>query len=132
MNENALSSAAALSGRLLLAIIFVMEGWGKIGGYAGAAAYMETFGVPGVLLPLAIAVETGGGLMVALGWRTRLAAVALAGFSILAAALFHANLADRNQGLHFWKDIAIAGGFLVLAAHGAGGWSLDRVRSRAA
>lgn len=111
-------------GRLLLATIFLLEGWSKLRGYDAAAAYMTRFGVPGALLPAVIAVEIVGGLMIAAGWQTRVAAAGLAIFCILAAVLFHANLADRNQLLHFEKDLAIAGGLLVLAVAGAGRWSL--------
>ncbi len=85
---------------------------------------MTRFGVPGALLPAVIAIEIAGGLMIAAGWQTRIASVGLAVFCILAAVLFHANVSDRNQLLHFEKDLAIAGGLLVLAVAGAGRWSL--------
>ncbi len=111
-------------GRLLLASLFILEGWSKLRGYDAAAAYMDRFGVPGVLLPALIAIELAGGLMIAVGWQTRLAAVVLALFSVLAACLFHANW-DRNQLLHFEKDLATAGGLLVLAIAGAGRWSAE-------
>ena len=119
-----LGSAVLAIGRLLLAALFLLEGWSKLRGYDAAAAYMTRFGVPGALLPAVIAVEIGGGLMLAAGWQTRVAAAGLAVFCILAAVLFHANVADRNQLLHFEKDLAIAGGLLVLAATGAGRWSV--------
>jgi putative oxidoreductase len=86
---------------------------------------MDRFGVPGVFLPAVIAVELTGGLMIAVGWQTRLAAVVLALFSVLAACLFPANFSDRNQLLHFEKDLAIAGGLLVLAIAGPGRWSVE-------
>ena len=118
-------SAAGLAvGRLLLASLFILEGWSKIRGYDAALAYMQRYGVPGVLLPAVIALELVGGIMIVVGWWTRLAALALAIFCVLAAALFHANLADRNQLLHFEKDLAIAGGLLLLAITGPGPWSL--------
>jgi putative oxidoreductase len=120
-----LGAAGLAIGRLLLAAIFVLEGWSKLRGYDAAAAYMNRFGVPGVLLPAVIALELGGGLMIAAGWQTRLAAAALAMFCILAAVLFHGNLADRSQFLHFEKDLAIAGGLLALVVAGAGRWSVD-------
>ena len=84
--------------------------------------------MPGALLPLVIALELGGGLLLAIGWQTRLAALALAVFCVLAAVLFHVNLADRNELLHFEKDLAIAGGLLVLFAFGAGRYSVDAMR----
>ena len=124
--EGALISAGLLVGRLLLALIFLHEGWSIIGGYSGAAAYMQKFGVPGVLLPAVIALQLGGGLLIAAGALTRVVAVAFALFCSLTAILFHWQFADSNQLLHFEKDLAIAGGFLVLAVNGAGKWSLDR------
>jgi putative oxidoreductase len=125
LEASPLAAAGLAAGRLLVAAIFILEGWSKVRGYDAAAAYMDRFGVPSVLLPAVIALELGGGLMIATGWRTRIAAVALAGFCIAAAVLFHNQLADRNQLLHFEKDLAIAGGLLVLAVAGAGRWSVD-------
>ena len=115
-----------LIGRLLLAALFVIDGWSKVTNFVPAGAYMSAFGVPSVLLPLVILTEVGGGLCLIVDWQTRVAALALAGFCIMAAILFHANFADRNQLLHFQKDLAIAGGLLALFACGPGGWSLDR------
>jgi putative oxidoreductase len=121
-----LAASGLAVGRVLLAALFVLEGWSKIRGYQAAADYMDGYGVPGALLPAVIALELGGGLMLALGWRTRIAAVALAGFCVAAAVLFHSQLLDRSHLLHFEKDLAIAGGLLVLAVAGAGRWSVDR------
>jgi putative oxidoreductase len=120
-----LQSAAALAGRLAIAWIFALEGTDKIIHYAGVGAYMEANGVSSALLPLVILTEFGGGILVALGFFTRFAALALAGFCVLAAVLFHWNFADAGEWINFNKDIAIAGGFLALAAFGAGDWSLD-------
>jgi putative oxidoreductase len=128
MSSEVVRASAALLGRLLLAALFVLEGWSKVRGYAPAAAYMERYSVPGTLLPAVIALELGGGLLLAIGWQTRLAALALAVFCVLAAVLFHGNLADRSHLLHFEKDFAIAGGLLVLFAFGAGRYSLDGMR----
>jgi putative oxidoreductase len=122
--------AAALFGRLLLAAIFLHEAWSKLTGYAGAIAYMQAFGLSGQLLPLAIATELGCGLLIALGFYTRAAALVLAAFCMATAVLFHLKLSDRNQLLHFEKDLAIAGAFLVLFAHGGGAWALDTLRKR--
>jgi len=123
--QDTLGNAAGLVGRVMLAAIFVQAGWGKIWSYGGTAKYMESQGVPGMLLPLVIAVELVGGLLVAVGWQTRLAAIALAGFTLAAGLLFHFQPADQGQMIHFMKNIAITGGFLVLAMTGAGAWSLD-------
>jgi putative oxidoreductase len=129
---SSVTAAAALAGRLLLATIFLHEAWSKLAGYSAALAYMQAFGVPGQLLPLAIAVELGCGLLILCGYHTRAAALILAGFCVATAVLFHGKFGDRNQLLHFEKDLAIAGGLLVLFAHGAGAWALDALRSRAA
>ena len=120
-----LNDVSTLAGRILLAFLFIMAGYGKIGGYAGTQAYMEAMGVPGALLPLVIATELGGGLLILLGLGTRLAAVALAGFSILAAVLFHFKPDDPMQMIMLMKNFAIAGGLLVLFALGSGALSLD-------
>lgn len=113
-----------LAGRLLIAFIFVGAGWSKIGGYEGTQQYMQSVGVPGALLPLVIFVELGGGLAIILGLLTRLAAFGLAVFSIVSAVLFHGG-ADQIQQIMFMKNLAMAGGFLFLVAHGAGAISLD-------
>ena len=125
-----IQEAAAFLGRLLLAAIFLHEAWSKLIGYAAALAYMKAFGVPGWLLPFAIAVEAGCAFLIVIGYRTRLAAFVLAGFCIATAALFHTKLGDRNQLLHFEKNLAMAGGFLVLLAHGGGAWAIDAWRRR--
>lgn len=125
MSNPSLNSAVLLVARLMLAAIFIQSGYNKIIGYEGSAAYMQAAGVPGQLLPLVIAVELGGGILIALGWYTRLMAFLLAGFTLAAAVLFHFKVGDRNQMIHFMKNIAIAGGFLSLVANGAGRWSID-------
>jgi putative oxidoreductase len=121
-----------LLGRLLISVIFIMAGWSKIGGYAGTQAYMESMGVPGMLLPVVIATELGGGLLVLFGLWARAAAFALAGFSLLAGALFHFKPDDQMQMMILMKNFAIAGGFLFLVARGAGALSLDGWRARRA
>jgi len=116
---------ADLVGRIFMALIFLSAGFSKIGGYAGTQQYMESQGVPGMLLPLVIAVEIAGGLAMIAGWRTRLFALALAGFCLLSGILFHANFGDQMQMILFMKNVAMAGGFLVIYANGAGELSLD-------
>jgi putative oxidoreductase len=125
LNSPSVENAAKLVGRLLLVLIFIQAGYGKIGGYEGTAKYMASAGVPGLLLPLVIAVELAGGLLIAIGYQTRLAALALAGFTALSALLFHFDFGDRGQAINFMKNISIAGGFLVLVGSGAGAWSVD-------
>jgi putative oxidoreductase len=123
--------AAALAGRLLIAALFLHEAWSKLTGYSAALAYAQAFGVPGQLMPLAIAVEVSCGFLILLGYHTRAAALLLAGFCVATAVLFHTKLGNRNELLHFEKDLAIAGGLLVLFARGTGGWALDALRSAA-
>ena len=122
--------SAELAGRILMVAIFLMSGLGKLAQYAGTQAYMASAGVPGGLLPLVIAVEVGGAIAILLGFKTRWAALGLAGFSIVSALLFHNNFADQIQMIMFLKNVAMAGGFLLLVAHGAGPLSLDH-RSKA-
>jgi putative oxidoreductase len=126
---NKLNPAGALAGRVLLAAIFILAGFSKIGGYAGTQGYMEAMGVPGALLPVVIVAELGGGLLVLAGLWTRLAAFALAGFSILAGVLFHFKPDDQMQMMILMKNVAMGGGFLVIAAHGARALSLDAWRA---
>jgi putative oxidoreductase len=125
-----MNATTSLLGRLGLSLIFIISGWGKIAGYAATQQYMEAMGVPGGLLPLVIALELGGGLAILGGAFTRWVALALAAFSLAAAALFHGNLGDANQAIAFWKNLAMAGGFLMLVANGAGAFSLDAVLAR--
>ena len=113
-------------GRVMLAHIFFLAGISKITGYAGTQGYMEAMGVPGGLLPLVILVEIVGGLAMIVGWQTRWAALGLAGFTLVAAFLFHFNLADQMQSILFMKNISVAGGLLLLAAYGPGALSLDK------
>ncbi|MGH8457724.1 MAG: DoxX family protein [Nevskiales bacterium] len=121
-----------LVGRILLAAIFIFAGYGKLGAYDATQAYMASQGVPGMLLPLVILLELGGGIAIVLGLFTRLTAVALAGFCVASALLFHSNAAEQMQAVMFMKNLAMAGGFLILAAHGPGDISLDNRNSRPA
>lgn len=121
---------APVAGRILLALIFVLAGIGKLGaGYAGTQGYMNAMGVPGMLLPLVILLEIGGGLALVLGWQTRIAALLLAGFTLLAGLIFHNNFGDQTQMIMFLKNLAITGGLLVLAVHGPGAYSLQSRKS---
>ena len=115
-----------LSGRTLLAVLFLLSGLGKIAGYTATAGYMSALGVPSALLPIVIATEVLGAIAIILGWQTRITAFLLAGFSLLSAFIFHSNFADQIQMIMFFKNVSIAGGFLLLLANGAGPLSLDR------
>lgn len=120
-----LNNAAKLAARVLLSIIFLVSGFGKITGYAGTVAYMASMGVPSALLPLVILVELVGGLMILVGYQTRLAALVLAAFTLVAGIIFHMQFGNQGQMIHFMKNLAIAGGFLQVFATGPGLWSVD-------
>lgn len=124
--NSAVLATFELAGRIFLSVLFLVSGLGKIGAYAGTVAYMASQGVPGALLPVVIALEVGGPLFLVLGWKTRITAFLLAGFTLVTALVFHADFADPVQVTLFLKNVAIAGGLLVLVANGAGPLSLDR------
>ena len=114
-----------LTARLGLAAMFLLAGINKVQYYDGNVAYMATAGLPEFLMPLVIALEIGAAIALIVGYQTRLAAFALAGFTILAALLFHFDLNDQMQSILFFKNIAVAGGLLLLVAKGPGKISLD-------
>ncbi len=133
---NRLQNPLALIGRVMLALIFITSGFSKIGGFEGTAGYIASRGLPlaSVVAALTILVELGGGLAVVFGFLTRWAALALAIFSVLAGLIFHAYWAvpaDQvmSMQINFWKNLSIAGGFLVLAAFGPGAISVDAKRA---
>ncbi|HEY2629909.1 MAG TPA: DoxX family protein [Usitatibacter sp.] len=131
---NNTKDSAALVGRVLLAFMFVLSGFGKISGYEGTAGYMASKGLPmiGVLLPLTILTELGGGLALIAGFKARWAALLLAGFSLLAAIIFHDfwtvvdPMQHMNQQINFLKNVSIAGGMLMVFAFGPGRYSVDK------
>jgi putative oxidoreductase len=125
-SANTLQNLAELGGRVLLAGLFLLSGVGKLGAYPATAGYMASVGVPGVLLPLVIATELLGAAAIIVGWKTRIVAFLLAGFTLLSAIVFHSNFANQIEMIMFLKNVSIAGGFLLLVAHGAGPFSLDR------
>ncbi|MEG3191570.1 DoxX family protein [Lysobacter sp. D1-1-M9] len=117
---------STLAGRAGLSLIFILSGIAKLGaGYVATQGYMEAMGVPGTLLPAVIAIEIVGGVAILLGGFTRWAAMGLAVFSIASALLFHFQLGDQSEFINFMKNIAIAGGFLVLVSQGSGTISID-------
>lgn len=130
LNTATLAPAADAAGRILLASLFLYEGVVKLRSYDLAVQYMAAYGVPGALLPFAVAIELGCGALIIVGWQTRLAALALSGFCLIAAAIFHTKFSDANQVLHFAKDIALAGAFLFVAGRGAGRFSVDAAFAR--
>lgn len=134
---NTLQNPLTLTGRLLLALLFLPAGLMKIGGFTGTVGYIASKGLPMPALGavIAIVVEVLGGLALLAGFGTRVAALVLAVFTVAASVIFHAYWAvpaeaQMVQQLMFFKNLAVVGGLLVLAAHGAGGWSLDAKRQR--
>lgn len=115
-----------LVGRIMLALIFILAGVGKISDPAGTVGYMQSVGLPGILLWPTIALEVLGGLAIAAGFKVRYAAFALAGFCVLSAILFHKNFADQMQMILFLKNIAMAGGLLLLATSARTAFSVDK------
>jgi putative oxidoreductase len=128
--ESAMTGIIQLLGRVMLALIFILAGLGKIQDPVGTTGYMQSMGVPGILLWPTIALEILGGLALMVGYKKRLVSFLLAGFTILAAVIFHRNLGDQMQMIMFLKDIAIAGGLLLLAVGGRTAYSMDNRRSK--
>jgi len=131
MRGRLLFDAGEFAGRILLGLLFVLEAFMKLGAYTDAVRYTVAYGVPAQLLPAAIALELGAGLMMIVGWQTRIAAFALSGFCVIAALIFHTKFSDLNQLIHLQKDFALAGAFLVVWARGAGAFSIDAWRGGA-
>ena len=122
-------------GRFLLALIFVLSGWGKIAGFEGSVAYMASKGMPfpQFLLPGAILIELGGGLALMIGWKARWAALAIFLFCIPTTLIFHNYWAvppeqAQNQMIHFLKNLAVMGGLLYVVAFGPGPFSVGGSR----
>ncbi|MEM8552552.1 MAG: DoxX family protein [Pseudomonadota bacterium] len=120
------SRAAMVPARIMLSSIFLISGAQKLTAYEATAGYMNAFGVPGALLPAVIVFEIAAALALIVGYKARVAAFLLAGFSILAGAIFHFDPADQIQTIMLLKNVAIAGGLLAIVAAGPGALSLDR------
>jgi putative oxidoreductase len=129
---NTLNRYGPLTGRILIALIFLMAGLGKITGFEHTVGYIASKGLPLPQLAAigAILVELGGGIMLVLGWNTRLAAAAIFVFTAMTALFFHNFWAvspdqAQNQMIHFMKNVSMMGGLLYVVIHGAGALSLD-------
>ena len=112
-------------GRLLLSVLFLIEGIGKISMQEDVIMYMEDYGVPGILFLPALVLEILFPLLLIVGYKTKWAASIMALFTFVVAMIFHTNFSESMQLMLFLKDIAIAGGFMIIAAHGPGKISLD-------
>ncbi|MBC8944653.1 MULTISPECIES: DoxX family protein [Xenorhabdus] len=120
-----------LVARILMSILFIIAGYGKLGSaYAGTQEFMEAMKVPGILLPLTILLELGGGIAVLLGLLTRTTAVFTFIFCILTAILFHSDFSDGMNQTMFLKNFAIGAGYLMLAMIGPGKFSIDGVLNK--
>jgi putative oxidoreductase len=113
------------AGRVLLAVIFILAGLGKIPAPDGSIGYMEAFGVPGVLFWPTVLVEVVGGVLLLVGFKARWAAVALGAFTLATALIFHTDFSNQMEMTSFLKNLAITGGMLYVFAHGAGPLSVD-------
>lgn len=131
-STSAPAAALSLTGRILIAAIFLVSGFGKLMAPSGTIGYIASVGLPLPELAYAgaLAAELGGGLLLVVGYRTRWVAAALAAFSVVSAVIFHNALGDQNQLFHFLKNIAMAGGLLQYIAWGAGAFSLDERQAR--
>lgn len=125
MNKEMINNVSTLTGRVLLAVMFIIAGYGKFGGYEGTQGYMESVGVPGILLPAVIALELLGGIAILIGYQTKIAAILLAGFTLLTAIIFHNDFSQQMQMILFMKNLAISGAFLLLFVHGPGQWAVN-------
>jgi len=119
---------ALLVSRIFIAGLFIWDGTVILRNIEGTVAYMDGFGVPGFLVPLVVGFQIVGGILILLGWFTRIVALLFAGFALMTALFFHTDFASQAEATHFAKDIAISGGFLALFAAGAGAWSIDARR----
>ena len=112
-------------GRIFLSTLFLIEGTNKIFNYEETIQYMENFGVPGYLAIPAIILEILFPLLLIIGYQTKIAALVIAIFTIVVAIIFHTNFDDHMQFITFFKDIAIAGGFIIIFVNGASKFSVD-------
>ena len=125
---NKFNPVFSLAGRAMIALIFILSGLSKVSAIAGTQGYMESMGVPGILIYPAILFEVGAGLAIVAGFQTRFVALLLAGFTLFTAFMFHNQFGDQMQFIMLMKNVAIAGGLLFLVRNGAGELSLDNRR----
>ena len=118
--------ALDLFGRILISSLFFLNGIFKINNYEGTIGWMESFGMPGILIIPAIGLEIFGPILIIIGYQTKIAAAALSLFCLATAIIFHNDFSDQMQFVAFMKNIALAGGFLFLVVNGAKGYCLDK------
>jgi len=122
----ALNTYGPLIGRVFIGLLFLLAGLGKLGDVAGFTGYLTSGGLPAFLAWPAVLFEVAVGLLLIIGYKTRIVALATAAFCVVSAVLYHFNFADQVQVVMFLKNLAIAGGFLLLAANGPGKFALDK------
>ncbi|PIJ50220.1 hypothetical protein BL250_12550 [Erwinia sp. OLTSP20] len=125
-----LEDAGFTVARILMSILFIVAGWGKITSYTHTQQYMEHMGVPGMLLPLTILLEFGGGLAILFGFLTRTTAIITAIFAVITALIFHIDFSVAGNNINFMKNLVIAGAYLLLFFTGPGAWSIDRALNK--
>ena len=116
-----------LIGRILLSALFLIEGIGKISMQEDVMMYMENYGIPGILFIPAVILEILFPLLLIVGYKTKLAAFVMALFTFTVAIIFHTDFSDGMQLIFFLKDLAIAGGFMIIIAYGSNKFSLDHL-----
>ena len=128
---SAVTTIVPAVGRVLISTIFILSGLSKLAAPAMTIGYIQSVGLPLPALAYGISafIEIVGGVTLLLGYRTRLAAAVLFVFTLATAVFFHNHLSDQNQFIHFFKNIAMAGGLLHVVAFGGGAVSLDGRRS---
>ncbi len=126
----ALYPLAELVGRIMISLVFVLAGLNKLGNMTGTAEYMASAGVPGELAVLVVITELGFGLLLLVGFMTRLMAFLLGGFTVLAGLMFHFDFGNQMETILFMKNLAIAGGLGIIFANGPGRFSIDRLRRK--
>lgn len=123
---NKVNEFGPVAARLLIAVLFLLAGLGKLADVQGFAGYLTSGGLPAFLAWPSILFEIAVGVLLVIGYQTRIVGLAGAAFCVVAAALYHNNFADQTQMVMFLKNLAIAGGFLLLSANGAGKYALDK------
>lgn len=123
---SSINTNAPIVGRILIAVLFLLAGFGKLADVQGFTGYLQSGGLPGFLAWPAILFEIAVGILLIIGYQTRLVGLAGAAFCVVSAALYHNDFADQTQMVMFLKNLAIAGGFLLLAANGPGKYAMDK------
>ena len=123
---NKVNEFGPVAARLLMAVLFLLAGLGKLADVQGFTGYLASGGLPAFLAWPSILFGIAVGVLLVIGYQTRIVGLAGAGFCVVAAALYHNNFADQTQMVMFLKNLAIAGGFLLLSANGAGKYALDK------